>query len=79
MTSEQLQTLHTARPFRPFRMHIADGRSLEVLHPEFLARTKGGRTVFVGSVGEHFEIVDLLLVTSLEVLDKPPGSSRRKR
>lgn len=65
MTTEQLSTLHSARPFRPFTIHLADGSSVAVKHPEFLWRTPGGRTVFVSQGGEDVTIIDLLLVTKL--------------
>jgi hypothetical protein len=64
-------------------MHLADGRSLEVRHPECLARTPNGRTIVVltpdDKSGEgHMEIVDILLVTSLELLNGQSGRRRRK-
>jgi hypothetical protein len=76
MTIEQLRRMHQARPFLPFRVHMADGRHLDVEHPEFLAHTPSGRTVMIARPDEAFEIVDLLLVTSLEPTD---GNSRRRR
>ncbi|MBW3543801.1 MAG: hypothetical protein KY476_26430 [Planctomycetes bacterium] len=69
MTIEQLRRLHEARPFKPFRIHIADGRAFEIRHPEFLARFPSGRTMFVVTGDEAYEIIDLLLVTTLEVLE----------
>lgn len=77
MTIEQLEKVHKAQPFRPFALHLADGRELVVRHPEMMARTKGGRTLLVGLEGEDFEIVDLLLVTSLEVAEGKAKSARR--
>ena len=79
MTIEQLRQMHRARPFRPFRVHMADGRHLDVLHPEFFAHTPGGRTLMIARPDESFEVVDLLLVTSLEPIDGQPGTRRRKR
>jgi hypothetical protein len=76
MTVEQLGKLHVARPFRPFRIHLADGRSLEVPHPEVLAHVPGARTFVVGDPTGTYEIVDLLLVISLEVVN---GRSRPRR
>lgn len=78
MTIEQLRQMHQAQPFRPFRVHITDGRHLDVHHPEFLAHTESGRTVMIAK-GEHFEIVDLLLVTSLEPLNGAKRSGGQKR
>jgi hypothetical protein len=66
MTIQQLHMLHKAQPFRPFRINMADARHLDVQHPEFLWSTPGGRTVFVAKSDEDVEIVDLLLVTSLQ-------------
>ncbi len=77
MTIEQLRKMHQARPFQPFDIHLADGRSLPVEHPEFLLQTPGGRTIAVGLADETTEIVDLLLVTSLK--PRGNGSSRRGR
>jgi hypothetical protein len=76
MTTEQIRTLHEARPFRPFTIHLADGSSVEVRHPELMLRTQGGRTVFVNTGGEDVAIVDLLLVTKLTLSN---GTTRRRR
>ena len=70
MNVEQLRTLMRATPFQPFEMHLADGRSLPVDHPEMLAITPPGRTVGVGLSNGTIETVDLMLVTSL----KPRGN-----
>ncbi|MFN0012078.1 MAG: hypothetical protein ACKVS8_10585 [Phycisphaerales bacterium] len=78
MTIEQLRRTHAARPFRPFTIHVADGRSFKISHPEFLAITGAGRTVIVGSErDDSFEVVDLLLVTTLQVHENGRGSGRR--
>jgi hypothetical protein len=74
MTSEQLTKIHTARPFQPFRIHLADGRNFEVEHPEFLAY-RGGRIAILLSP-ELGEFVDLLLVTSIEMIG---GTTKRRR
>jgi hypothetical protein len=66
MTIEQLRVLHQARPFRPFDLHLADGRSLTVEHPEFLSQSPTGRTIAVGHFDGAIEIIDLLRVVSLK-------------
>lgn len=76
MTLERLNQLHRAQPFQPFRVHLADGRTLDVSHPECMAHAPNARTFIVVNPDESFEIVDLLLVTTLEVLN---GSSRRPK
>ena len=78
MTVEQLKTIHEAKPFRPFTIHLADGASVDVPHPELLWRTQGGRTIFVNTGGEEVQIIDLLLVTKLTLHNGAAGG-RRKR
>lgn len=78
MTTEQLKNAHEAKPFRPFTIHLADGTTLEVPHPELLWRTPSGRTIFVSKGGEDVAIVDLLLVTQLTV-HNGSVSGKRKR
>lgn len=69
MTVDQLKQMQRAQPFRPYRIHLADGGHLDVEHPDFLARSPTGRTVIVYELDDSFEIVDLLLVCTLEVLN----------
>jgi hypothetical protein len=67
MTVEQLRRTHRAQPFEPFTLCLADGRQLPVNHPEFLALSPTGRTISVAQSDGAFNIVDLLLVTSIHV------------
>jgi hypothetical protein len=78
MTIEQVRRLQRAQPFQAFRIHLADRRSLDVTHPEILAINEPGRTIVVAHEGA-FEIIDLLLVTSLEMLNGHAKPTRRKR
>jgi len=75
MTAEQLRALREANPFRPFTIHLADGRSLPVPHRDFVSQSPGGRTVIVYRSDEAFSVVDLYLVTELAVQDAGPGSA----
>ena len=67
MTIEQLRNLYNAKPFSPFIIHLADGRQVPVLSREFMASSPSGRTVVVYQPDESMNIIDLLLVTDLEV------------
>ncbi len=75
MTVDQLRKLHEARPFQPLRLNLADGRSIRVDHPELLAYT-GGRTVFVGMPDDSFHVLDILMITGIEVSN---GKGTRRR
>jgi hypothetical protein len=66
MTIEQLRNAVQARPFKPFVMHLADGRSIRVQHPESFWSVPSGRTVFISQPDDTVNIIDLLLVTELE-------------
>jgi hypothetical protein len=76
MTTEELRRLHTAKPFQPFSIRLGDGQSLRVDHPEFLAYAPKSRTAVVYFKDGSFEIVDLLLMTGLEL---HANGRRRKR
>ncbi len=79
MRVEQLVQLHKAERFRPFRIHLADGRHLDVDQPEFLAYTPKVRIAIVMRLDGTFEVIELMLVTSLEVLDGKPRSRHTKK
>ncbi len=74
MTAEQLRTLREANPFRPFTIHLADGRALEVPHRDFVSQSPGGRTIIVYRADDSFSLVDLYLVTELELQAPSSGN-----
>lgn len=67
MTVEQFRQLWRSEPFRPFMIHLADGRQVPVRHREFALPSPSGRTVIVYQPDDSFNIIDLLLVTDLDV------------
>jgi hypothetical protein len=67
MTIEQLRAAHHAQPFRPFTIHVADGRKFTVPHRDFLSHSPTGRTVIVYQSNDAFSMIELLLVTELEM------------
>jgi hypothetical protein len=76
MTIEQLRAAYLAEPFRPFVLHLADGRELPVHHREFMMTVPSGRTVVIAQPDDTVNIIDLLLVTDLEF--KPLRNGGRK-
>ena len=75
MTTDRLRDVCQAQPFRPFTIHLADGRHIPVRHREFLMPSPSGRTVVVYQPDDSLNIVDMLLVTDLEI--KPNGVAAR--
>jgi hypothetical protein len=67
MTVEQLRHVYNARPFRPFIIHLADGRQVPARHREFLAAAPSGRTITVYQPDDTPSLLDIAQVTDLEV------------
>jgi hypothetical protein len=59
-------------PFEPFAFRLADGRSLPVRHPEFVA--VGRRRIVVVADDDSWSVVEPLLIVSLDSL--PPSPSQ---
>jgi hypothetical protein len=76
MNVEQIKAASQAEPFKPFILHLADGRELPVPRREFLYLFPSGRTILVHQPDESFNIVDSLLVTDLEF--KSASANHRK-
>ena len=79
MTIEQLRAAYQALPFRPFVIHLADGRAVPVEHREFIMTVPSGRTLIVAQPDDTVNIIDLLLVTDLEIKPVANGSGKRRR
>jgi hypothetical protein len=73
MTAEQLRRLYDAQPFKPFIIHLADGREIPVRHREYIMVSPQGRTFAVYQPDDTANIIDLYLVTDLEV--RPEGAA----
>jgi hypothetical protein len=76
MTISEFRNMLGAQPFRPFAIHLADGRSIPVKHREFALPSPSGRTVIVYQPDDTFDIIDMLLVTSLTVNGKKHSDKR---
>lgn len=60
------------QPFRPFALRLADGRSIHVPHPDFVAISP--RHVIVIHPDESYSVLEPLLIISLEVGNQAAGS-----
>ena len=79
MTLERFVETLNYQPFRPFTIHLADGTSVPVVSREFVASSPSGRTVVVFDPNDRMNIIDLLLVTKLEVESATNGGRGRKK
>jgi hypothetical protein len=64
MDIEGLREALRRQPFEPFAICLADGRSLRVPHPEFVAL--GTRRVIVVGENDSWSVVEPLLIVSLD-------------
>ena len=67
MRAEDLREIMHSQPFRPFTIHMADGRSFYIPHPDFIATSESGRTTIVFDTNDRLNILDRALMTELEV------------
>ncbi|MCC6322467.1 MAG: hypothetical protein IT438_13640 [Phycisphaerales bacterium] len=80
MDLKHMKELHAARPFRPLTLHLADGRTRRVDHPELMAFLGNGRTVFLADPrNDSFEFIDLILIVSAEVGRAGNAGDRRRK
>lgn len=77
MTIEKLRDFYNAQPFKPFVIHLADGRELPVRHRDFMMAAPSGRTIVVYQPDDSLNVIDLLLVTDLELKSRTNGSRKR--
>jgi hypothetical protein len=78
MKLEQLRDAMHATPFQPFTIHTADGRSVHVPHPDFIALMGNGRGAVVTSprnVSPSYLVIDVPLIAQLEIEGFPPNGA----
>src|SRR2546421_581868 len=78
MTSDKVREAVGAEPFRPFRLHLGGGRSLDVWHPEFVMISPSGRAAAIYGEDDGLEIIDVFMVQSIEFLTQRARPSRRR-
>jgi hypothetical protein len=72
MDTQGIREALRRQPFEPFTMRLADGRSLPVPHPEFVAVHP--RRVIVIAEDASWSVVEPLLVVSLDYGSQGKGS-----
>ena len=65
MRVEAIKEAAHAQPFRPFVIHLADGRFAEVPAADFVSINPGGRTVLVWTKEGGFRVIDMPLITEI--------------
>jgi hypothetical protein len=65
-----------AEPFRPFRLHMASGKTFDIRHPELIKVLRSHVLVFkptddTPEIPEEWESVSLMLTESISHLEAP--------
>ena len=63
---EELGGMIRAQPFLPFDIKTADGDTIHVLHPDFVARSPLGDTAIAYDKAGHHRVINLRMVVTLE-------------
>jgi hypothetical protein len=64
MTLKTLREMRDAAPFKPFEIHLSDGRALKVATPDHLFFMPNGKEFLVVLPGGGFRFVDASQVVS---------------
>jgi len=81
MSSSEIRLLLRQRPFRPFRVHLADERSFDVRYPEINVVTQSTFVIGVpvpndpDPVADRFISVPLAIVSRVEPLSETASTS----
>jgi hypothetical protein len=63
------EALHK-QPFEPFSLRLADGREIQVRHPDFVA-VSPGRVIVIHPPEESVSMIEPLVIVSLEWPARP--------
>jgi hypothetical protein len=79
VTGDQIRDSLRAVPFKPFRLHLADRRTVEVFHPDFAMVSPNGRVVavFLRDSPDVCRRIDVLLIVSIEDIEEQPPASQQ--
>lgn len=77
MTTAEIRQFAETTPFAPFRLRLADGRKLDVPHPDYIHVFSRGPRAVVETDDGNWQLINLPIVLSVEVLagGKPNGMS----
>ena len=79
VTGDQIRDSLRAVPFKPFRLHLADQRAVEVFHPDFAMVSPNRRVVavFLRDSPDVCRRIDVHLVVSIEDIEEQPPASQQ--
>jgi hypothetical protein len=79
MKIDKIRAALHAQPFRPFWIYRADGRRVPVEHEDFVALQSAGRELIVFQKNNSHQIIDVMLVTRLEIRARNGAHRKQSR
>lgn len=79
VTAVELRKFWHATPFVPFNLVLASSERLHVPHPDFLSVAPNGRTAHLWREDSDYTVVDVMLITALEMARNGSKPPRRRR
>ena len=70
---ETLQDYWHQRPFVPFDLHLANGKTLRVPHPDFFWMSRKGGTIIVSDDEDKTHLVNPFGLVSVTLEDQAPN------
>ncbi|MFZ9688691.1 MAG: hypothetical protein ACO3DS_02515, partial [Phycisphaerales bacterium] len=76
---DSLRGLINAQPFRPFRLYLADGQAVDVVHHDFALLSGNGRSLVVSAPrrDSDIRIISPMLIVSTRYLDELEADGAR--
>lgn len=80
MNAEDIRRLHSAMPFKPFSLVLAEGRSFRVPHPDFLSIAPKGTALALWAEDGHIGgYLDSALVAEIRMDGNGSKSAKRRK
>jgi len=71
MQDDKIRDFMRNQPFMPFYIRTTDGRVYEVDHPDFIARSRDGKTVsYYAPEDNRLVVIDARHIVALELVNK---------
>ncbi len=77
MRVDEVRYFQQMQPFHPFAIHLVDGRSSVVNHPDVVSLSENGRSVTILNSEKLHEMVSTFLIVSLRPLKVSPPKKQR--
>ena len=72
---ERIRELYWAKPFRPFTLHLADGQSVTVAHPELMALSANTKELFVMDPDGAGRFINVPQITEIKVKSRKASAA----